>query len=290
MRGREQLYRDRFLSQGYPDLERLGGEYFKSLQTTESGVEEILACVGRLIDLGDGTSRVVDVGCGPNPANVKRLLELGYDAVGVEPVAPHVAAAREFLGEPERILAGCAERLPLADESVRVVLLRSVIEHTDSPQQCVSEAYRVLTPDGVFYISTPNRHHLSLVGANGEFRKRFYNWFPDVLKECYVFQHLHYDPRLANYTPRPAVHWFTYADLCKLGRSAGFGQFYTKIDLADRAGVYAHRSRWRRWLLGMVQRSVWLRALALTQIGHIIMWKRKEPRLDPVHEPHAGGR
>ena len=108
----------------------------------------------------------------------------------------------------------------------------------------------------------------------GEFRKRFYNWLPAVVKESYVFQHLHYDPSLANFSPRPAVHWFTYSELCKLGRSAGFAQFYSKIDLADPNNVYAQRSVWRRLLLRRIQNSVWLRSLALTQISHIIMWKR----------------
>ena len=268
------LYQKRFLAEGCPDLESLGVGYFQEHQGLIPTAPEILACIARLIDLSRGINRIVDVGCGPNPINVQQLLKMGYDAIGVEPIAPYVATAREFLGDSNRVCHGSAELLPLADASVRVVLMQSVLEHVDSPQRTLAEAYRVLVPDGVLYVWTTNRHRVALTGDNGEFRKRFYNWLPAVVKESYVFQHLHYDPSLANFSPRPAVHWFTYSELCKLGRSAGFAQFYSKIDLADPNNVYAQRSVWRRLLLRRIQNSVWLRSLALTQISHIIMWKR----------------
>jgi SAM-dependent methyltransferase len=272
----QDLSQKRFLAQGYPDLESLGVRYFQDHQGRIPSAPEILGCIARLIDLSQGINRIVDVGCGPNPVNVHQLLKMGYDAIGVEPVVPYVATAKEFLGDSNRVYQGSAESLPFADASVRVVLMQSVLEHVDSPPLTLAEAYRVLVPDGVLYVSATNRHRVSLTGDNGEFRKRFYNWFPAVVKESYVFHHLHYDPSLANFSPRPAVHWFTYSELCQLGRSVGFAQFYSKIDLADPNNVYAQRSVWRRLLLRRIQNSVWLRALALTQIGHIIMWKRTD--------------
>ena len=48
-----------------------------------------------------------------------------------------------------------------------------------------------------------------------------------------MFQMLHYEPQLANYNARPAVHWFSFPDLCRLGREAGFAQFYSPLDLID---------------------------------------------------------
>jgi ubiquinone/menaquinone biosynthesis C-methylase UbiE len=270
----QHLYQQRFLAQGYPGLESLGVGYFQEHQGHIPSAPEIVACIARLIDLSRGVNRIVDVGCGPNPVNVHQLLKMGYDAIGIEPIAPYVATAQASLGDANRVYHGSAEVLPLADASVRVVLMQSVLEHVDSPLRTLAEAYRVLVPDGVLYVSTTNRHRVSLTGENGEFRTRFYNWFPAVVKESYVFHHLHYDPRLANFTPRPAVHWFTYAELCQLGRSVGFAQFYAKIDLADPTTSYAQKSVWRRVLLRRIQNSRWLRSLALTQIGHIIMWKR----------------
>ena len=60
-------------------------------------------------------------------------------------------------------------------------------------------------------MATTNRYRFSPTGSNDEFRVRFFNWFPRIVKESYVFQHLHFDPTLANYSPRPAVHSRTVA-------------------------------------------------------------------------------
>ena len=40
-------------------------------------------------------------------------------------------------------------------------------------------------------------------------------------------------PAVVVLSTRPAVHWFTYADLCRRGREAGFHRFYTKFDLLE---------------------------------------------------------
>jgi len=266
---------NRFLSEGYPELEKIGVSHYRLAQETKSRVPEILECLGRLIDLSTGSRSVVVVGCGPNAWSVKALLECGYDAVGVEPLAESARAAVEFLGEPGRVWQARAERLPFADDSQRIILMESVLEHVDSPVRSVAEAYRVLVPGGVLYIYTTNRLKFSLTGKNDEFRVRFYNWFPRIVKECYVYEHLQHDPSLANYAVRPAVHWFTFAELCDLGRRVGFGRFYSLLDLVETDSPSIQRSVLRRWLFRKVRRSPWLRALALTQTGSsIFMLKR----------------
>src|SRR4029079_378850 len=102
------------------------------------------------------------------------------------------------------------------------------------------------------------------------------------------------EPRLANYTERPAVHWFSFADLCAVGRLAGFAQFYSLLDLrtrAERRSSGNPRKRGLRggWPLGVVQRSPLLRSIALTQIGgEIVMLKRGACRsAAPRRPPHA---
>jgi hypothetical protein len=100
----------------------------------------------------------------------------------------------------------------------------------------------------------------------------YYNWLPAVVKEGYVVRHLHHDPTLASYTPRPAVHWFSYADLCALGRRVGFAWFYSSIDLmGERPGIAGLLARACCW-------SPWFRALVLTQHGgSVYMVKRPIP-------------
>jgi SAM-dependent methyltransferase len=272
---REDLYRNRPLSLGYPDLERLGVQWFSRHQSTDVRIAETLQCLGRLVDLSNGPPTVAVVGCGPNPTAVRFLLDRGFDAVGVEPVAGSLESARQTLGAPARILPGSAESMPLPDGSQRLVLLESVLEHVDSPVKSLAEAYRVTAPGGILYVATTNRYRFSATGRNDEFRVPFFNWFPRVLKESYVFRHLHFDPTLANYTPRPAVHWFSFPDLCDLGRQAGFAQFYSKFDLIDLDAPSIRASALRRGFVRAFRSHHWIRALALVQFGNaIFMLKR----------------
>jgi len=269
------LYKDRLLSEGYPELEKLGVDYFSTIQEIHESVRETVTRLGRLIDLSKGPRTVAVVGCGPNPSTVKNLLEMGYDAIGIEPVVGSAEAAKRFLGDSTRVLVGTAESMPFDTNSQSVVLMESVLEHVDSTFKTLSEMYRILAPGGVLYIYTTNRLRFSPSGANGEFRTRFYNWFSPLLKECFVFQHLHYDPRISNFTPRPAVHWFTYSELCASGRQAGFGQFYSPLDLAAPDDPSVQGSSLRKWFLKMVRSHPWFRALALRQYGNsIFMLKR----------------
>lgn len=269
------LYENRLLSEGYPDLERLGVEYQSKHQEVQNRGVEVVARLGRLIDLSRPPRKIAVIGCGSRPASIKNLLALGHEVVGMDILAGSAQAAREYLGDPGAVLQAPAEALPLPDRSVRVVLLESVLEHVDSPIKALAESYRVLADGGVLYVYTTNRLRFSLLGRNGEFRTPFFHWFSPTLRECYVHHHLHFEPRLANFTSRPAVHWFTYAELCQLGRWVGFGQFYSPLDLADPDDPSLRQRFLRRHLVRWVKRHPWLRALALRQFGNaIIMLKR----------------
>jgi SAM-dependent methyltransferase len=272
------LYKNRKLSLGYPELEKLGVDAFSNAQSKESNAPRIVRYIEEIIDLPAGLKSVVVVGCGPHPVSTKELLDLGYDAVGIEPVADYVRGGQEWIGKPDRIKQGTAEKLPLAPESQAIVLLESVLEHVDSPIKSIQEAYRVLAPGGVAYVQTTNRYRFSITGDNGEYSVPFLNWMPDVVKEAFVHHHLHFNPKLANYSPRPAYHWFSYPDLCRLGRDAGFYQFYSKLDLVAADDPALTRGGLRARLLNSFRYNPWLRSLALTQFGDsIFMLKRAAP-------------
>jgi SAM-dependent methyltransferase len=272
-------YRNRPLVSGFPDLERLGVEWYAQHQETETDEAAKTADrLARLIGPPRGRPRLAVIGCGPRPAILRGLAARGYDAIGVEPLADAVGMAREYLAGVACVEIGAAESLPFEDESVEILILESVLEHVDSPTQSLVECFRVLKPGGVLYVSTTNRHAFSITGRNGEFRIPFYNWFPRLLKESYVFQHLHYRPELANFSPRPAVHWFSYTDLCREGRYAGFAQFYSLIDLLDESSPAVQHHLLRRVFLGLVKHNALMRSIALIQFGgSIFMLKRPSP-------------
>jgi SAM-dependent methyltransferase len=279
-------YKTRRLSEGAADLDRLAVEYFVASQSNKPDdtprVERVLALIDRLIPLSAGCTTCV-IGCGPVPQTLKVLRARGFNAIGVEPIPGFVTQACEYLDDPASVLRGSAESLPLQTASQDIVFFENVLEHVESPSQSLREIFRVVKPGGVVYVTTTNRQRLSLVGENGEFRVPFFNLFPRLVKESYVFTHLHYRPELANFTSRPAVHWFSYADLCALGRDAGFAQFYSPFDLRRseddvRSSSLPKKAIRALGLIPLVQRHPVLRSLALTQLGSdIFMLRRREP-------------
>jgi len=268
----------RRFADGAPGLRQLALETFTRLYDARpdqtSHVDAVLHQLDPLIDLVT-RKRIAIVGCGPRPEPLRILRERGFEVLGVEAVTDFLDAARRHLGEETAVLEGSAEEVPIPDESQDVLWLESVLEHVESVGKTLEEAYRVLAPGGVAYITTTNRLQLK----QREFNVRFFQWLPDLLKESYIFQHLHHDPHLANETERPAVHWFTYSELCRLGREAGFFKFYSVVDVKtpqpeNFAGSDATKQL-KAKALGFAQMRPWLRALILTQRGgRIFMVKR----------------
>src|SRR3954467_15798365 len=87
------LYTDRKLSHGYPELDRLAFEHFHKTQTAKHynmpRVERMLDLMGRLNTL-DGHKPVCVIGCGPVPQTIRILRALGYAVSVVEPVPSFV--------------------------------------------------------------------------------------------------------------------------------------------------------------------------------------------------------
>jgi SAM-dependent methyltransferase len=277
---KSEIYHNRLLTQGYPDLERLGMKYRShdsSMENDNSAsdrrAEKLLKWLSRLIDTGRHLDICV-VGCGHAPTIMLSLMKAGHSVTGIEPVASYVDSAKGFLRNEQCVLQGAAEKLPLQDSSQDVVLLENVIEHVDSVSLSLSEAFRVIRPGGLMYVDTNNRHRLSIFGKNNEFRVRLFPYLPSLLKEAYVFHHLHYDPRVADYSTRPAVHWFTYAELCALGREAGFSRFYSPLDVVDRNDPSVAKRRLGCLLLLAIRRYPLVRALALSQVANRVFMYR----------------
>lgn len=267
------MYDDRLLPEGHPELSARAATAFSESQ--EAGEERVtltrsvVGCLSRLLPL-DGTAAFLVVGCGPKPRTCLELRNMGFAVTAIEPVPAFAAEAQQYLGPNARVVPGAAERMAVPDASQDVVLCESILEHVESPRLSLTEVYRVLKPGGAAWITTTNRWDFSPTGRNGEFNKPFFNWFPPVLQEAYVYHHLHFNPSLANFSLRPAVHWFTYSSLCRLGRDVGFSRFYSIIDLLTPSDSRIASSAFRRTVLPILQRRPLLKALALTQVGHTI--------------------
>ena len=67
------------------------------------------------------------------------------------------------LGEYENVdIIGELENLPFKDETAKLLISNSVLEHVEDYQKCLKEVYRILKKDGFFYLCVPcnsMRHH-----------------------------------------------------------------------------------------------------------------------------------
>jgi SAM-dependent methyltransferase len=100
---------------------------------------------------------VVDIGCGGGML-VSALTARGARVTGVEISESQLAAAiRDDDGSGARYLVGLAQRLPLEDASVDVVVFMRALHHVPPADMLdgLREAARVLRPGGAVYIAEP---------------------------------------------------------------------------------------------------------------------------------------
>jgi SAM-dependent methyltransferase len=109
--------------------------------------------------------RVLDAACGEGYGSF--LLAHGAAHVtGVDLSAQAVAHARgRYTQANLRFEAGSVTALPLPDASVDVVVSFETIEHLAAQREMLAEFRRVLRPDGVLVLSSPNRPVYSAGGS-----------------------------------------------------------------------------------------------------------------------------
>ena len=108
-----------------------------------------------------GESRWLDIGCGrrlfpewmPYADEEQSILRAGMRAIfGIDP--DHASLKRNSFVRYR--VVGDSASLPFADASFDVLSANMVVEHVAEPSALLSEAFRVLTPSGIFIFHTPN--------------------------------------------------------------------------------------------------------------------------------------
>lgn len=98
---------------------------------------------------------VLDVACGTGYGS-EILVEAGAKVTAVDISENALAAASSRLGERATVLAGDIRDLPLSDESFDLVICWETIEHIDQGDRALAEIKRVLRPEGILLVSSPN--------------------------------------------------------------------------------------------------------------------------------------
>jgi SAM-dependent methyltransferase len=108
-------------------------------------------------------------GCGARP--------FGVD---LDPSATE-AAVRQDPGR-QSVLRGNGCQLPFPDGLFSLVTSFETIEHLHARKALVAELRRVLAPDGVFILSTPNANHTRPVNGKPDNPFHVHEYTPDELK------------------------------------------------------------------------------------------------------------
>lgn len=122
--------------------------------------------------------RLLEVGCG-NGNQLAQMHALGWKVEGQE-VDPKAAEhARNAHGLPVHL--GALEEIAFPDATFDVIIMSHVIEHVYDPIALLTECYRILKPNGVLLIFTPN------IESHGH--RRFKScWFAlDPPRHLYLF-------------------------------------------------------------------------------------------------------
>lgn len=143
-----------------PDqLESTGERY---LPETMAGVIELehlhRYAIARELAFG---KEVLDIACGEG-YGADLLASVARSVTGVDIAEEAVAfATAKYQRKNLRFLCGSAAMIPLLDASVDLVVSFETIEHHDEHCAMLAEIRRVLRPDGVLVISSPDKHEYS---------------------------------------------------------------------------------------------------------------------------------
>jgi ubiquinone/menaquinone biosynthesis C-methylase UbiE len=101
--------------------------------------------------IGPG-SVVLDAGCGKNAPVLQKLVGYGKYLIGIDVCGLHKVEGYDSLD----LLKSDLQTISLKNNSVDVVISRSVLEHVENPEKAYREIHRILKSGGHLICLTPN--------------------------------------------------------------------------------------------------------------------------------------
>jgi SAM-dependent methyltransferase len=100
---------------------------------------------------------VLDAGCGVGYGTAILAGAGAARAVGIDISPEAIEHAHDRYGEAGGFVVGDLQALPFADDTFAAAVCFEAIEHVADPSRALDELRRVLRPDGLLLISSPNR-------------------------------------------------------------------------------------------------------------------------------------
>ncbi len=166
--------------------------------------------------------RILDVGAGRGKFLIE-CAEHGFTAKGLEYNQDNIAIIKNIAGNKNLnidIERGIAENIPFPSDSFDFLNFSEVIEHVKLPATVLREAYRVLAPKGLAYMSVPNRFGW----LDQHFHLAFVNWLPRPWADFFIYlfrKHKNYSGG-SGLQKLQEMHYYTYNDFVREACQAGF--------------------------------------------------------------------
>lgn len=166
-------------------------------------------------------ARVLDLGAGMGGFAVamqragKAMIAFDYNFAYCE--IARTRARRYAMDLPA--LVGAGEALPFAGASIDIVTCWDVLEHVQEPKSLLGEIARVLTGDGIAFITVINRFAL----VDPHYHLRFVNYLPRSLAEKYiVWRQRTKESALRDKQSLSEMHYYTYGAFEHFAAQFGF--------------------------------------------------------------------
>jgi len=144
--------------------------------------EKIVAMLREHLGMDLSDRVCLDVGCASGLITREIAQHMGY-TVGLEYNQEAIALMAQEQATPSlTLIRGDAMALPIADESIDIVICAQVYEHVPDDKQMVREIWRVLRPGGVVFFSGPNR----LDPIERHYGLPFVSWLPRPWADAFI--------------------------------------------------------------------------------------------------------
>lgn len=98
------------------------------------------------------------------------LSKIACQVIGVDIDNEAVESATlKYKSDNLKFLQGSADKIPIEDSSIDVLVSFETIEHHDKHDEMFLEIKRVLKPDGILIMSSPDKKHYIQLGVNNPF-------------------------------------------------------------------------------------------------------------------------
>lgn len=123
----------------------------------------------------------IDIGCSTG-YTVDTLKDAGCEVIGIDIDVPGVQHAKAQFGDKATFMCADGSALPLADQSIDIVVFNHIYEHVVDADAVMDEIRRVLKKDGVAYFGFANRFGV----MEPHYRLPFLSWLPRKAADKYV--------------------------------------------------------------------------------------------------------